>query len=86
MLLSVLWPASDPTARVPTWVGCRCMSRGSWSVNLGSQRISREVVSWEAMVKGEGVVEGGTAELLVVVLTGGFEGRAWWLLLIGWWW
>jgi len=39
-------------------------------VNLGSQRISRDVVSWEAIVKGE--VEVGTA---VLVLTGGFEGR-----------
>jgi hypothetical protein len=51
MLLSVLWPAAR--ARVPTVVGYKRVSRGSWLVNFGSQRMSREVVSWLAIVRGE---------------------------------
>jgi len=50
---------------------------------LGSQRISREVVNWEAMLKDEDEVR----RVVLVVLGlagGGWEGSWAWLLLIGW--
>jgi hypothetical protein len=50
---------------------------------LGSQRISREVVSWEAMLKDDDEVR---RVVLVFGLAGGgcWEGSWAWLLLIGW--
>jgi hypothetical protein len=52
-------------------------------VNLGSQRISREVVSCEAMLKDEVEVRRVVLVVLALAVVGGWEGRAWWLLLIG---
>ena len=78
--MDILESVRSSKDRVPTWVGCRRVRGASCRVYFGSQRMSREVASWLAMVKGEDELTDlamllGTAAAVLLGVLGWVEER-----------